>query len=166
MSKCKVSRIFFALTLLSITTAAHAGTYRCNGQVQFRPCGHPVADGKVPFESVVTAVELQRSYSKTPSVSTSRTAYRPSMRLQRPAAVVVRSFERSGAKDGVWRGFVSGKGHLLLNLKFIKDGQLKEERVVGRVFLPVSKTTTFAVRTTVPSGKRWTWELEAFQDIA
>lgn len=142
---------------------AFAGTYRCSGKVQFRPCGYPVADGKVAFETVnlpkVKITKIPRS--NEPLSGNARSAPRVW-----PAIVEVKSFERVGKRDGLWRGFVTGKGKVRLNLKFAKSGRVQEERAVGQVFLSRYKTTNFTVRTTLPRGGDLTWHIEAFQDIA
>ncbi len=154
--------LLLAVTLAFMVGEAAAGTFRCNGKVQFRPCGHPVADGKLAFEKVT----LPRLQIKQIRPETVKAPERASLSIARPAIIEVKSFERVGKRDGLWRGFVTGKGNVRLNLKFAKSGRIQEERAVGQIYLSRYKTTTFTVRTALPKGRNLTWHIEAFQDIA
>lgn len=119
-----------------------------------------MADGKVAFETVGrAALRLKRSQPEAAPIEVVVTSQ------SIPAKIEVRSFERVG-RDGLWRGIVTGKGKVRLNLKFAKSGEIREERAVGQVFLSRHKTTTFAVRSTLPRERNLTWHIEAFQDIA
>ncbi|MBN8548834.1 MAG: hypothetical protein J0M12_05930 [Deltaproteobacteria bacterium] len=141
---------------LSLSTPAAAGTqYRCNGMVQYRPCGQEIATGRTTRSKTAAAPSLRTDvprYDVSPRAFSKNTgAY---------AEVLNQSMSPIGASTAQWRGSLRGNGSIRLQLLWYRDGVLSMTRSMGVVKL-VHKTTSFAFRTSVPRGPGWSWKVAA-----
>ena len=154
----KVSLVFAIISSLNIfSTPAKvmAGPpYRCNGMVQFRPCGQPLATGR-PVRPNSASVQLRPDiprYDVSPAaLSRGSSPY---------AEVLQQSMSPLGGATAQWRGSLRGNGKIQLQLLWFRDGVLATTRSMGTVKL-VHKVTSFAFRTSVPRGPGWTWKIAA-----
>ena len=154
----KLAALFaLAASFFVSSTPVHvsAGTqYRCNGMVQFRPCGQDIATGR-PVRTKSSSVQLR---TDIPRFDVSTTAL--SRGSQAYAEVLNQSMSPYGASTGQWRGTLRGNGNIRLQLLWFRDGVLSTTRSMGNVKL-VHKTTSFAFRTSVPHGSGWSWKIAA-----
>jgi len=138
-----VRHIFVVLFCGSVVFAHDADAtklYRCDGRVQYRPCGDDGGFAPLRFGSATPRAQLSRA--------------------QFPR-VVKESFKRLSADMGNWRGVIEGHGKISLKLRVFRNGEVESERFMGSVVLPKLKTTTFTFNSSLPPGSGWTWKVVA-----
>ena len=146
-------KILSALVLILVFTAPEANAaklYRCNGKVQYRPCGQELHTYKV-------------TYSKSTS---SGPRYRYSVKKHtggnKYVKVIRQSLKKLSKSEGLWRGYLHGNGmaHLFLN---IFRGSVKETtRSIGKIPLSTKDgEILFHFRSSLPQGTGWTWRISA-----
>lgn len=143
-----------SLNIFSIPTKVIAGPpVRCDGMVQFRPCGQKLATGRpVPRANTFTTQKSAPRYDISPAALSHGSA--PYVE------VLSQSMSPLGSTTGQWRGSLRGNGSIKLQLQWFRDGVLSSTRSMGTVKL-VHKITSFAFRTTLPRGAGWTWKIAA-----
>ncbi len=147
-------RVFvLSVTLLlpTIALATPPGPVRCEGKIQFRPC--PVH----PPESLSASRSLPRPRTQ-PVFAQLRPVAQPTNLF---AKVAKTSFQRVGARDGMWRGIVSGNGMVHLKLLIHRPGSGEQFWDIGSIHLKNGKSTNFGFRTVAPPGDRWSWKVVA-----
>ena len=137
-------------TLSSVALAAPPGPVRCRGRIQFKACA-------VPSPQQISATRRLPVVSR--SAAPPRVASRPPTNLF--ARVAKTSFQRIGARDGLWRGVVSGNGLVHLQLLIRRAGSTEQRWRIGSIHLNNGKSTNFGFRTVVPPGDHWTWQVVA-----
>lgn len=140
------------LIIVGATTTEAQRLFRCNGMVQFYPCGQDL------FK--------KRPVTRAPAAATPSPAADPRARaaLKRPTAgayaqIVKKSYQRSGAQ-GWWRGTVKGNGEVHLQLDILRNGLVESTRYMGNVVLK-NKSTWFSFKSPLPHGQGWSWEIRA-----
>lgn len=112
-----------------------------NGQVQYTPC--------LPAQLRPAPVKSQAGKSGTVTQN-----------LNRDAQVFNKNFRPIGSGQGLWEGFVSGRGLLSLTLMIYNNGQLKETRYIGQVQQSLrEKPTKFRFKSALPLITNWTWDV-------
>ena len=79
------------------------------------------------------------------------------------ARVISQSLESGQHGDGLWRGIVEGNGQIHLKLLIRRDGLLETSSYMGNIHLN-NKRTTFQIRTPMPTGNNWRWEVVAYAE--
>ncbi len=130
---------------------------RCNGVIQFRPCGQPIATGK---RRTITAVPLSAALlGETPRYAL------PAPRTKSAdgsyAEVISQTMSPMSSSLGQWRGTLRGNGTVYLRLLWYRNGLLSAARSMGVVKL-IDKSTKFAFRSSFPNGSGWTWKVAAY----
>ena len=161
-----MTRLFFSWLLGVVATgfcwdasvAQASPPQRCNGLIQFRPCGQELAAGKQRLVKAhpVTIRETPRYALPAPRSKTSDGSY---------AEVVSQSMSLVGPTIGQWRGILRGNGTVHLRLLWYRNGLLSSARSMGVVRL-IDKSTKFSFRTTFPAGAGWTWKVAAYASAA
>lgn len=135
------------LALANSPVLADAQQYNCNGRIQYRPCGQPLHQYKRNVTSNGKVKKsVKRAETKDPDAF---------------ARVLKNTFKSVNRTEGLWKGVIEGNGMVHLRLNIIRDGQVKDSRYMGRVFL-ANKSTWFAFKSTLPKERDWTWNIEAF----
>lgn len=120
---------------------AGAGPFRCDGQVQFRPCGQEMPDGQ--------AARSRRSQIMAGI-----------KRLT--ARVEGETFRRVGRIEGIWRGFVRGHGPVHLRLQILEGSQVASDMAIGDVSLDSREPPVrFTFKSVAPHGEKWSWRILA-----
>lgn len=154
----KLTLLFTLLTSLNLFSApakvVASPSYRCDGMIQYRPCGQALATGR-PSRTGSNKVHLRSDiprYDLSPAaLSKGSSPY---------AEVLEQTMSPLGSSTGQWRGSLRGNGRIQLQLQWFRDGVLNSTRAMGTVKL-VHKVTSFAFRTSLPRGPGWTWKISA-----
>jgi len=147
---------FLSLAIILLIFPAHASAakqYRCNGKIQYRPCGQPINYGKRKFPTLQSA---ERNLMHA--------SYGPKKKAQGKAddlyaEVVTSNFRNRANSDGQWRGRIKGNGDIHMTLQLLQANKV-ESRYMGHVAL-VDSETSFNFISVRPKGKDWTWKIIA-----
>lgn len=138
------------------------GPVRCNGRIQFRPCEQaqisPGVTNLPPSTPRAYPANLYPLASLQPAAV--RSEVRPSQSSKYFAKVLQHNFQRISKNEGLWTGKVHGNGNVQLQLQWYKSGVLHSSQPVGNIVLR-NKTSSFGLRSAVPKGENWKWELMA-----
>ena len=147
--------LFLLLGVIAVisSTAEAQRVFRCNGMVQFYPCGQDL------FK--------KRPTTKSPTIVPGRSSSEPRARAALPAPspdayaeIVRKSYQRAGSQ-GWWRGTVKGNGQVHLQLDILRNGVIESTRYMGNVLLK-NKSTWFSFKSPLPRGQGWSWNIRAF----
>lgn len=145
-------------TLFSFAQSSFAlGPVRCNGRIQFRPCGQEYANG---------SAELNRrrlSARSDSSAADPRYQFAPSWKVtdHLSARIVSQSFHALERNIGEWRGEIEGNGRVHLVLEILQGDRVALSTYMGNVKL-LNKKTTFAFKTALPKLPKWNWRLATY----
>ncbi|NMC62139.1 MAG: hypothetical protein GYA55_03130 [SAR324 cluster bacterium] len=140
--------IFIAvfLSILISDSSFALKQYRCDGRVQYRPCGESF-NGQIKALSALSSTRARWSPKKG--------------RSGEEARVFEDSFERVSITEGLWKGRVAGDGKITLKLYIFKEGRILETRHIGSVELN-NESTYFAFKSSLPRDRNWTWVIKAY----
>lgn len=150
---------FFSLIALAwVPPAQSLSPQRCNGIIQYRPCGQELANGS----------GNRKARAALPNRSSAKASPRADLFLARSrtasqfyAEVVKQTMSPLANSIGQWRGTLRGNGVVHLRLLWYRNGLLSSTRYMGTVKL-VNKVTSFAFRSSFPHGSGWTWKVAAY----
>jgi len=128
--------------------------YRCNGMIQYYPCGQDL------FKKRTTTTGSSSVAPRLPDDVRARAALGGNSTPGAYAEIVKKSDQKAG-NQGWWRGTVRGKGQIHLQLQILRNGLVESTRYMGNVFLK-DKSTWFSFKSALPSGKGWSWDIQAF----
>lgn len=114
--------------------------YRCDGYVQYRPCGQSLGRNRTSVRAMPRPAAINDGYPK----------------------VVRESFRKINHQYGNWRGEIKGRGKIILRLQVYRNGVVESDNFMGSVVLPQLKSTTFSYSSIVPPGTGWTWKVFAY----
>ncbi|MFM1846674.1 MAG: hypothetical protein RL417_148 [Pseudomonadota bacterium] len=137
---------------LCASGAAAQRVYRCNGMIQFYPCGQDL------FKKRPAPLTSRREVSSRSDIRA-----RAALGGDTPGAyaeVVKKSYQRAGSQ-GWWRGTVKGNGQVHLQLQILRNGLVESTRYMGNVLLK-DKATWFSFKSPLPAGSGWSWDIRAF----
>lgn len=123
--------------------------YRCDGRVQFRPCGDEIAGPRIISES-------KTSRRRAPD----RDPISENIPGERFARVDDPTYSQMNGTTGMWRGRIQGNGKIALVLQILQNGNLIEARQMGETYL-MNASTTFAFTSPIPRTAGWSWNVVA-----
>ena len=169
------SFIAAVLTLIAITSSASASPpIRCNGRIQFRPCGEPYPNGahlNLPLEQSTAklAADLLVPLPQTRPLSAKN--YSPRESGIHYARIAKQEFRKLPLRrstrlegqslEGQWRGIVEGNGLVHMELRIERAGQVESTWYLGSVRLDRT-STFFSFKAPIPTDSDWTWDLVAY----
>lgn len=124
-------------------------SYRCDGKIQFRPCGTELPGSRIISQN-------SRSNRDNPEIDPIN-AKIPGTRFAR---IDEPTFSTHSKGTGMWKGFIEGNGKINLTLQILQNGELLESRAMGQTYLLNSKTT-FTFTSPLPRVAGWTWNVVA-----
>jgi len=144
-----------ALVIPSAINDAHAARqYRCNGMVQYHPCDQDLYGERTP-QKQNTNITTQKIHYTPPQ-------HTKVMARHQEVLVSEQSFTPISATLGMWKGRVQGAGKIHLHLQIHRNGALESVRYMGNISLN-DKSSSFSIRSSIPSGNGWSWRLIGYQ---
>jgi hypothetical protein len=146
-------RIIIVATLVLILTwpfssFAESGPFHCNGMIQHRPCGQPIATGPKRFNLAVD-----------PNAG--------SVIVREPATpgaflkILKQKFSQVSPTEGLWWGEMTGHGTAHLYLAFLRNGQIESKDSMGSLKLDKREgAVSFRFRSSTPKLPGWDWRVE------
>lgn len=148
---------------LCLPSAAFGQPVRCNGMVQFRPCGQPLANGRSEEKPLLRPLR-----NESPRYDFSPSKYQKEVRgKQQPgsqenyAEVLSQKMSVLKGSLGQWKGEIRGNGNVHLKLLWYRDGILSSIRYMGSINLS-NKSTRYAFQSSFPRGPGWSWKVAAY----
>lgn len=149
----KTVLIILGMIAVISTTAEAQRVFRCNGMVQFYPCGQELFKKRPTTRSTST---LTPRPTGDPRARAALTGPGPDAY----AEIVKKSYQKSGSQ-GWWRGTVKGNGQVHLQLEILRHGAIESTRYMGHVVLK-NKSTWFSFKSPLPRGQGWSWDIRAY----
>ena len=137
-----------SLVISPMVSLAENGPFRCNGVVQHRPCGQPIATGPKRY---VFAVNPNQGAGVRREPAT------PGAFLK----VLKQKFSQTSPTEGLWWGEIAGHGNARLFLAFLRNGQVESRDSMGSLKLDKREgAVSFRFRSSTPKLPGWNWRVE------